>query len=553
MTKSAKLLQRSFIALLFCALAMTEAYASTYPAASCSASAVQAAINSAASGDTVTIPAGTCTWTSGVTISGKGITVNGAGTSRIIAVSSTSLSLGTGSKTLSVISDNVGQSLSISAGETLTIAETATESNSMTGTVTSYSSGSLVMNVTSSTGSCGANSTSNCKRWMIIRTPASMTKIINNNATDTPLFNVTENTTYSTTISNIFFSAGTGLAHEVYVNYNSGGKPIIIHDCRIQKNPNATEPPSGNADMIELDTNRGLVYNCSFDSTPFNISTISGVTMKDPGNASVNSWTTVSNMGSANAVYVESNDFHGFGFSDSCDDNCRMVQRYNYLDNSGAMATHGADTSATGMRYFESYNNVSKFDAYNDGTTFNLNNYYFIRGGTGLIYNNTYPALVSTDYGNKPDVNATVMNLQRPDGPDPCWGSNHSSNGQYYHAPRQVGFGYVTGNGTATYSPLGLSSSHNDSVTYVGDSEPFYVWANSRSPINWVNGDYGGTACGASPDSSANYIVQGRDYFNGTTAKPNWSSYTYPHPLRTGGSSTQSAPPPPINLQAVPK
>jgi hypothetical protein len=50
----------------------------TINANSCSQTAVQAAINSASAGDTVTIPAGTCTWTSQLTVS-KGITIKGAG------------------------------------------------------------------------------------------------------------------------------------------------------------------------------------------------------------------------------------------------------------------------------------------------------------------------------------------------------------------------------------------------------------------------------------------------------------------------------------------
>ena len=48
-------------------------------AASCSKTDVQNAINSAVDGDRVLIPAGTCTWTSRLTVSGKGITIAGAG------------------------------------------------------------------------------------------------------------------------------------------------------------------------------------------------------------------------------------------------------------------------------------------------------------------------------------------------------------------------------------------------------------------------------------------------------------------------------------------
>src|SRR5437867_2831879 len=52
------------------------AQAATVTATSCSTAAVQAAINSAVNGDTVVIPNGSCTWTSGVTMT-KQIIVSG--------------------------------------------------------------------------------------------------------------------------------------------------------------------------------------------------------------------------------------------------------------------------------------------------------------------------------------------------------------------------------------------------------------------------------------------------------------------------------------------
>ena len=56
--------------------------ASTITAASCSATAVQAALNQASTGDTVVIPAGTCTWTTGVSWTAPAnVTLFGAGTS----------------------------------------------------------------------------------------------------------------------------------------------------------------------------------------------------------------------------------------------------------------------------------------------------------------------------------------------------------------------------------------------------------------------------------------------------------------------------------------
>jgi hypothetical protein len=54
-------------ALLFSALLSTTTLAATHTAATCNVSDVQTAINAAVAGDTVVIPAGTCSWTTGIT------------------------------------------------------------------------------------------------------------------------------------------------------------------------------------------------------------------------------------------------------------------------------------------------------------------------------------------------------------------------------------------------------------------------------------------------------------------------------------------------------
>ncbi|HLW53548.1 MAG TPA: hypothetical protein VKW06_11965 [Candidatus Angelobacter sp.] len=74
--QSNKLLLLSLMALCL----PVAAAAATVNAASCSQGVVQNAINSAASGDTVLVPAGSCTWSTAVSIpSSKGVTVLGAG------------------------------------------------------------------------------------------------------------------------------------------------------------------------------------------------------------------------------------------------------------------------------------------------------------------------------------------------------------------------------------------------------------------------------------------------------------------------------------------
>lgn len=63
--------------LAFLALLALPAAATTYTAATCSVANVQTAVNSAANGDTVIIPVGSCSWTTGIATS-KRITIQGA-------------------------------------------------------------------------------------------------------------------------------------------------------------------------------------------------------------------------------------------------------------------------------------------------------------------------------------------------------------------------------------------------------------------------------------------------------------------------------------------
>lgn len=71
-----------FIALVFCSLFLflnTEGNCATIAAKSLSSSDVQAAINSAGEGDTVTVPSGSASWSSTVSINNKAVSVIGAG------------------------------------------------------------------------------------------------------------------------------------------------------------------------------------------------------------------------------------------------------------------------------------------------------------------------------------------------------------------------------------------------------------------------------------------------------------------------------------------
>jgi hypothetical protein len=526
------------VLLILGALGATKATAQV-SASSCSTAAVQSAINSASEGQTVTIPAGTCIWASGVTISGKGIALQGAGSGRIIAYSSTSLALATGTQTLDVTSALVNGALSINPGESLKISELGNRQNYLVGTVASYSGGTLVMSVSTVAGACGSSSStqspSNCRRWLISTPPATI--LINNSSTT--MFSVTEDSSFHTTLGGFKIQEGTGSGDGVDF-VAGGGQAIVLQNCWIEQ---------GSGDSVHTAVNRGLVSNCSFDSTPFSMAPLA-VHLQP---YDLTAWSTASYFGMNDTngqhnFYVETSDFHAYLNATDNDEGARSVWRYSTFNNAG-FGTHGADTGPIGERYFEFYNNTGVYNGYSDGTTFPMNWWMFVRGGTYVIFDNTLPALVSTDYGTKSDVNMTVMNLQRNAGPNPCWGAG-TSGGADYFAPHQVGRGYVNGLikdilGLATYS---IASYGYSTPQYVGDLEPGYIWGNSRQPLTNVGtSDYGlnqsNSCSGSTYDTSANYIVAGRDYFNGSTPKPGYTPYTYPHPLASGSNEGSGTPP----------
>lgn len=487
----------------------------TRTAASCSQSDVQAAVNSAARGDTVIIPSGSCAWTSGITVAAKAIILKGQGSGRIIAYSPDSLTVGTGAKSI-----NIQAGLSIAIGQTLRISQTGKRSNWMQGSVSSYSGSVLTMNITSTAGSGTA------RRWLVSTMPT--TTITHNSGTT--LFSITEDTLGHIDVSGIKVAAGTGGADVFTFNRTSGGRAILLHDCWIEQG-------SAGGDAIQAYTNSGVVYNCSFDSSPFSMAPLAF--HHQPFN-STSSWTTASTMGAADTTgesnfYFENCDFHAYLNAADIDNNARAVFRYNLFNNAG-FGTHGADTSTHGQRHFEFYNNTGVFDGYSDGSTFSMNWWFYVRGGTFVIANNVLPRITSTDYPNYPDVNMTVMNLQRNSGPNPCWAAD-------YPVPRQVGRGFQTGTGTD-----GKGRTY-DSVTFVGDLEPGYAWGNSRpggGPVALVftTSDYGECNTGT---KSSTYVQSNRDYFNGATAaKPGWAPYAYPHPLRAAD------PPPPPSSDTTP-
>lgn len=497
---------------------------------------VNTCITNASSGDTINILAGTATWATGVSVpSNKTLNIKGAGSGRIIAYDNGTevLTIATGTLTVNIAGYSPGfSSSSITAGQTLRVFENNNRDNWMQGTVSSIVGNVLTMNITSTNGGGSTH------RWLIATMPS--TVIINNSSAT--LFSLSESTTGNTSISGIQFSVGAShsccAAYDINVSYTAGGQAVLIHDNWMQQD-------QGAFGQIEFNTNRGVIWNNSFDGSSYNNSQMVTVgvfrTKIDNPQAGQNAWLSTSFWGTAdttgqNNLYVENNDFHAFqGLSDN-DDNARTVFRYNVVDHA-TFGTHGNDSSPYGQRYFEYYNNTGNFNCYGDGTTFNMANSWIglMRGGTFIAHDNNLPALQPCQDYSKPDINIIEFDLNYGGGQNPsngCWGANMGGGGALYHAPRQAGFGRVTGTG------LDGKGRSTDETTYVGDSEPIYIWNNNRTfAVGYSN--YTGTTC-TNPDVTANYVVVGRDIF--FSAKPAYTPYTYPHPLTQSSAGVVNTP-----------
>jgi hypothetical protein len=241
-------------------------------------------------------------------------------------------------------------------------------------------------------------------------------------------------------------------------------------------------------------------------------------------NAPPNNWTAApfyganDTTGTAN-IYFEENQVINVQEALDIDDNCRGVIRYNTFRDATA-GTHGADTSPYGVRHFEIYNNTFTFA----GNSL-LNQWVFIRGGSGIIADNVMP-----DIPTKSEIKIQIQNLRRNAGPYPCW-----DNG--WPAPHQIGQG------------------HNGSTSVV---EGLYIWNNSGGGKQTPFAEnFAPDQCSGGVDVNT-HVQSGRDFFVGTP-KPGYTKYRYPHPLRSstgdGGSGgdtpSAEAPSVPQNLRIV--
>jgi hypothetical protein len=357
---------------------------------------------------------------------------------------------------------------------------------------------------------------------------------------------IQESAAGSTTLQGFTFVQGTsvhkGAQGIVNIsNFGGSGAPIII------KGNTFTQGWSGNA--INAHTNRGVITGNTFTGTVSggNCFNNTSALRHKPTHMGA-SWTTPLFYGAADTsgnenLYFENNTLRFVAEAIDCDDNCRIVIRYNTWTSSGIIS-HGVDTSGIyGGRFMDIYQNRFVRDttpqASCGGLIANIGSGIGVRGGVVLVHDNPQMDDQSTStWGKQSNLTFLMEPPYRYGGGYPCW-DTVTATGVGYPFPHQAGWGYTTG-ATSVTGP----NCPNCPVRQ--DKEPVYIWNNAgtgnyNSP--WVAG-YGWSVptsdCPSQTKPFSTWMQAGRDYFT-NTPKPGYTPYTYPHPL-TGGIATVPAP-----------
>lgn len=228
-------------------------------------------------------------------------------------------------------------------------------------------------------------------------------------------------------------------------------------------------------------------------------------------------WYEELGLGTSNFVFIEDNVHNLGGIANAVDANVggRYVFRHNEV-NEGWIEAHSIQGTHRATRCWEIYSNTL--------TRTSGSPWYppfRIRGGTGVIYDNTIVGSSWPVYGIMLDNIRSCNDLGAgglADGSSP-WDGNTAPTGTYQGWPARDQIGRST----------------DESLWVYGGSIP----AQTGSPAYFWDNYYGATNidgvlyedCGR----QAIHIVEGRDYHD-RTEMPGYTPYTYPHPLRGEGS-----------------
>lgn len=265
-------------------------------------------------------------------------------------------------------------------------------------------------------------------------------------------------------------------------------------------------------------------------------------------------WTRALALGTAEAVYIEKNDFtfSVFGNTVDCETGGRYVFRQNTISDSYVEA-HTARANvpslntvnggfARGCRKWEIYDNTITMTSVGVANGANSRP-FMLRGGTGVVYGNT----VLTNNGGSWGTGDVVFDNVRSycnSNTGIFLNQNCDALPLFYCSGTSPYDGNTTG--LAGYPCLDQPGRGGDTVllalgTYTQQtSDPVYVWNNTlngpttsaHANINPSGGDTG---------QSQNHIQSGRDFFVNVGAKPGYAAYIFPHPLDIDDSATVPA------------
>ena len=239
------------------------------------------------------------------------------------------------------------------------------------------------------------------------------------------------------------------------------------------------------------------------------------------------SWSLDHSLGDNNAIYVEDCIITGSSTGGWAADvwyGGEVVFRHNAI-NRCQISTHGARYSARGGRRIEAYNNTFIASGMNDKRVI------WWRSGSGVAFNNTIDSAGSIQIDNQ---RSCLQMVTRCDGIE---GNAYDMN--------------IDGNGWPCLDQPGRWQGSPLSQS----SEPVYAWYNGTqadcatdqstcvdSKHITLNSDFDLCTSDAPPSLSTHLKTIGDasphtgnvvDYVNnGSTPKPGYTSYTYPHPLR---------------------
>jgi hypothetical protein len=218
-------------------------------------------------------------------------------------------------------------------------------------------------------------------------------------------------------------------------------------------------------------------------------------------------WSSALGLGTNEAIYIEDNTFTFTEFYNvfDCEYSGRIVFRHNTVTDS-YLETHSVQGHIRACRKWEVYENTIQ------QVTDSVYRPMFFRAGTGVIYNNTVTGTYGVGtihFDNVRTFTDIGGEVGQCDGTSD-WDGNSDASG--WPCRDQIGRGID-------------ASSWPASAPYPAQTlDAAYIWDNTLN----------GSALGVTviSGSETDHIKPNRDYYVNVGAKPGYTAYTYPHPLR---------------------